>query len=112
MGLYSKIFGDTSSKFIKNSKGTVSKINALEAGISKLAKEDFLQKTQEFKNRLSKGESLDDILPEVFALVREAARRNLGERHYDVQLIGGLALNEGKIKPPKVSVEEIVFPTI
>ncbi|OGI70889.1 preprotein translocase subunit SecA [Candidatus Nomurabacteria bacterium RIFCSPHIGHO2_02_FULL_35_13] len=112
MGLYSKIFGDTSSKFIKNSKGTVSKINALEAGISKLAKEDFLQKTQEFKNRLSKGESLDDILPEVFALVREAARRNLGERHYDVQLIGGLALNEGKIAEMKTGEGKTLVATL
>ncbi|MEK7138670.1 MAG: preprotein translocase subunit SecA, partial [Patescibacteria group bacterium] len=59
--------------------------------------EDFPKKTQEFKDRLAKRENLDDILPEAFALVREAAKRNLGERHYDVQLIGGIALHKGKI---------------
>ena len=97
MSLFSKIFGDESSKFIGNVTEIVVKINALEADISKLADEDFPKKTQEFKDRLSKGESLDDILPEAFALVREAAKRNLKERHYDVQLIGGLALHGVKI---------------
>jgi preprotein translocase subunit SecA len=97
MGFYSKIFGDESSKFINNTKEIVQKINALEADISKLADADFPKKTQEFKDRLGKGETLDDILPEAFALVREAAKRNLKERHYDVQLIGGIALHKGKI---------------
>ena len=97
MSLFSKIFGDESSKFIKNTGEIVDKINALENEILNLADEDFPKKTQEFKDRLAKGESLDDILPEAFALVREAAKRNLGERHYDVQLIGGIALHKGKI---------------
>ncbi|OGI60580.1 preprotein translocase subunit SecA [Candidatus Nomurabacteria bacterium RIFCSPHIGHO2_01_FULL_37_25] len=97
MSLFSKIFGDESSKFIGNVAEIVVKINTLEADISKLMDEDFPKKTQEFKDRLAKGESLDDILPEAFALVREAAKRNLGERHYDVQLIGGIALHKGKI---------------
>ncbi|KKP87489.1 MAG: Protein translocase subunit SecA [Parcubacteria group bacterium GW2011_GWC1_35_8] len=97
MSLFSKIFGDESSKFIKNTTKTIAKINALEVDISKLVDADFPKKTQEFKDRLAKGESLDSIMPEAFALVREAAKRNLKERHYDVQLIGGLALNSGKI---------------
>lgn len=97
MSLFSKIFGDESSKFISNTKETLNKINAFEADISKLADADFPEKTKEFKARLVKGESLDEILPEAFALVREAAKRNLGERHYDVQLIGGIALHRGKI---------------
>jgi len=97
MSLLGKIFGDESSKFIGNTKEILSKINALEADISKLADEDFPKKTQEFKERLKKGEAIDDLLPEAFALVREAAKRNLGERHYDVQLIGGIALHKGKI---------------
>ncbi len=97
MSLYSKIFGDESSKFIKSIGKTVKKINSLEEEISKLKDEDFPKKTQEFKERLSKGETLDEILPEAFALVREAAKRNLKERHYDVQLIGGIALHQGKI---------------
>ncbi len=97
MSLFSKMFGNESSKFIGNVSKTIDKINALEADVSKLADADFPKKTQEFKDRLSKNEALDDILPEAFALVREAAKRNLGERHYDVQLIGGLALHKGKI---------------
>ena len=97
MTLWSQIFGDESSKFIKNAKPIVDKINILEESISKLADLDFPQKTLEFKDRITKGESLDAILPEAFALVREAAKRNLKERHYDVQLIGGIALHQGKI---------------
>ena len=101
MSLFSKMFGNESSKFIGNVAEIVTKINAFEADISKLADEDFPKKTQEFKDRLAKSENrkemLDEILPEVFALVREAAKRNLGERHYDVQLIGGIALHQGKI---------------
>ena len=101
MSLYSKIFGDTSSKFIKTTKKTISKINAKEADILVLKDEDFPIKTHEFKARLEKGESLDDILPEAFALVREAQKRTLGIRLYDVQLIGGIALHEGKIAEMK-----------
>jgi len=101
MGLYSKIFGDESSKFIGNTKGIVSKVNALEADISKLADADFPRKTQEFKDRLSKGETLDDVLVEAFALVREAMNRADSKRLFDVQLIGGLALHQGKIAEMK-----------
>lgn len=97
MSLWNKIFGDESSKFIKNTKEIVAKINSLEESVSKLADSDFPNKTLEFKDRIAKGESLDSILPEAFALVREAAKRNLKERHYDVQLVGGIALHQGKI---------------
>jgi preprotein translocase subunit SecA len=97
MGIFDKIFGDESSKFQKDVTPLVKKINALEESISKLTDAEFPQKTEEFKARLREGGTLDDILPEAFALVREAAKRNLGERHYDVQLIGGLALHGGKI---------------
>jgi preprotein translocase subunit SecA len=101
MSLFSKIFGDESSKFIKKIEGLVSKINDFEAEVAKLADEDFPKKTQAFKDLLAassnKEETLDEILPEAFALVREAAKRNLKERHYDVQLIGGIALHKGKI---------------
>jgi preprotein translocase subunit SecA len=101
MSAFTKIFGDTSSKFIKNISSTVKKINALEADISKLPDEDFPKKTKEFKDRLGKGETLDNILPEAFALVREAGKRCLGERLYDVQLIGGITLHDGKIAEMK-----------
>ncbi|MFA6177630.1 MAG: preprotein translocase subunit SecA [Candidatus Paceibacterota bacterium] len=105
MSLYSKIFGDESSKFIKNTEKIVSKINALEADISKLSDLDFPKKTLEFKDRLSKSsnktETLNEILPEAFALVREAMRRVDNKRLFDVQIIGGLALNQGKIAEMK-----------
>lgn len=112
MSLYNKIFGDTSSKFIKNIKEIVAKINAFEADISKLKDEDFPKKTQEFKDRLENGETLDDILPEAFALVREAAKRNLGERHYDVQLIGGITLHFGKIAEMKTGEGKTLVATL
>ena len=99
------MFGDESSKFIKDTAETVAKINALEADISKLADEDFPKKTLEFKEKLAKAENkkevLDEILPEAFALVREAQKRTLGIRLYDVQLIGGMALHQGKIAEMK-----------
>ncbi|MEI6280381.1 MAG: preprotein translocase subunit SecA [bacterium] len=97
MSLYSKIFGDESSKFIKNTENIVSKINSLEESISKLADSDFPAKTQEFKARLAKGESLDSILPEAFALVREAMKRTDSIRLFDVQMIGSIALHKGHI---------------
>ncbi len=112
MSIFSKIFGDTSTSFVNEAKKTVAKINALEADISKLKDEDFPKKTQEFKDRLAKGESLDDILPEAFAVVREVAKRNLGERHYDVQLIGGLALHKGKIAEMKTGEGKTLVATL
>lgn len=101
MALIKKIFGDASSKFIKEAEKTVKIINSLEGEISKLKDEDFPLKTSEFKKRLEKGETLDNILPEAFALVREAQRRTVGIRLYDVQLIGGMALHRGKISEMK-----------
>ena len=112
MALFSKIFGDTSSKFIKSTEEIVARINALEADFSKLANEDFPRKTQEFKDRLEKDESLDDILPEAFAAVREAAKRNLNERHFDVQLIGGIALHKGKIAEMKTGEGKTLVATL
>jgi len=116
MGLYNKIFGDISSKFIKGTEKIVAKINVLEADISKWADMDFPKKTLEFKDKLANSEdkekTLNEILPEAFALVREAARRNLGERPYDVQLVGGLALNEGKIAEMKTGEGKTLVATL
>jgi len=112
MSFLSNIFGDVSSKFIKNSQNIIEKVNAFEADISLLKDEDFSKKTQEFKGRIEKGESLDDILPEAFALVREASKRNLGERHYDVQLIGGLTLHSGKISEMKTGEGKTLVATL
>src|SRR3989344_584712 len=97
MSVFSKIFGDESSKFIGDAEKITPKINALEESFASLPDQDFPKKTIEFKERLGKGETIDDILPEAYALVREVAKRSLGERHYDVQLLGGLALHHGKI---------------
>ncbi len=112
MAIFSKVFGDESSKFIKNSEKMVSKINGLEVAISALADNDFPKKTEEFKDKLGKGESLDGILPEAFALAREAAKRNLNERPYDVQLIGGLALHSGKIAEMKTGEGKTLVATL
>ncbi len=94
MSLFSKIFGDETSKFLKTAWPEVVKINAFEASISKLSDEELKAKTLDFKKRLADGEELDSILNESFAVVREASRRTLGERHFDVQLIGGMVIHK------------------
>ncbi|MBM6984826.1 MAG: preprotein translocase subunit SecA [Acidaminococcaceae bacterium] len=95
--LIKKIFGDPSEKELKRCRPIVEKINSLEPEMQKLSSANLQAKTQEFKRRLQKGETLDDILPEAFAVVREASRRVTGMRHFDVQLIGGMVLHRGKI---------------
>lgn len=95
--LIKKIFGDPNAKELKNIQPLVEKINALEPEMEKLSSANLQAKTQEFKLRLQKGETLDQLLPEAFAVVREAAKRVTGMRHYDVQMIGGVVLHRGKI---------------
>lgn len=97
MAFLSGIFGTPEARTLKSWGPLVSHINSLEGDFEKLSKEEVKAKTLEFKERLEKGESLDDLLPEAFALVREAAKRTLGERHFDVQLLGGIALHKGGI---------------
>ncbi|OGZ63920.1 MAG: preprotein translocase subunit SecA [Candidatus Staskawiczbacteria bacterium RIFCSPLOWO2_01_FULL_40_39] len=97
MSLFTKIFGDANQKFIKNIQPAVEQINSLEPEMQKLSAEQLKEKTKEFKERLQKGATLDDLLPEAFALVREAGKRTLNQRHFDVQLIGGIALHQGNI---------------
>ncbi len=92
-----KIFGSRNDRLLKQYRKTVNKINALEDKIKALSDEELQQKTAEFKQRLANGETLDDILPEAFAVCREASVRTLGMRHFDVQLIGGMVLHYGKI---------------
>jgi preprotein translocase subunit SecA len=96
-GLLKKIFGSRNDRLIKQYSRAVRKINALEEGISALSDEELRGKTVEFKERVVKGETLDALLPEAFAVVREAGKRALGMRHFDVQLIGGMVLHDGKI---------------
>ena len=96
-GLLKKIFGSRNDRLIKQYLQVVRKINALEAGISALSDAALCDKTAAFKARVADGESLDALLPEAFAVVREAGKRTLGMRHFDVQLIGGMVLHDGKI---------------
>jgi preprotein translocase subunit SecA len=95
--LIKKIVGSKNERELKRIQPLVDKINQLEDKISPLADDRLLAKTSEFKERIERGESIDEILPEAFAVVRETAKRTLGERHYDVQLIGGIVLHSGKI---------------
>ena len=97
MGIFSKIFKSYSEKEVKRIMPIVDKINSLEPEISKLTDEELKNKTNIFKKQLEEGKTLDDILPEVFATVREASKRVLGMRHFDVQLIGGIILHQGRI---------------
>ena len=97
MSFLSKIFGDPNEREIKKDRFIVDKINSLEESIKALTDKQLSAKTDEFRQRLTKKETLDDILPEAFAVVREASKRKLGQRHFDVQLIGGIVLHEGKI---------------
>lgn len=112
MSFLSKIFGDSSQRFINSLKPIVEKINQLEGQYEKLKTEDFSQKTAEFKKRIKQGEGLDDILSEAFALVREAAKRTLGQRHFDVQLLGGIVLHQGKISEMKTGEGKTLVATL
>lgn len=97
MGLMEKIFGTHSDNELKRIYPIVDRIEAMEPEIKALSDEELRDKTREFKNRLADGETLDDILPEAYAVVREAAYRSLGMRHYRVQLVGGIILHQGRI---------------
>ncbi|HRY36450.1 MAG TPA: preprotein translocase subunit SecA [Candidatus Magasanikbacteria bacterium] len=97
MSFLAKIFGDPNAKIIKDIMPVVEKINSFESTIQKLSMEELRGKTIEFKKRLANGETLEDILPEAFAVVREASKRITGMRHYDTQLIGGIVLHRGQI---------------
>src|SRR3990167_3520728 len=100
LGFLGKIF-DSNEKVVKNLQPVIDIINGLEPDYQKLTDKQLLEKTIQFKDRLSKGETLDDILPEAFALVREAAKRTINQRHFDVQLVGGIVLHQGKIAEMK-----------
>ncbi len=97
MSLLTQIFGSRNQRLLKQYQKTVREINALEPALEQLSDQALQAKTPEFKERLAKGENIDDILPEAFAVCREASKRVLKMRHFDVQLIGGMALHYGKI---------------
>jgi len=96
-GLLKKIFGSRNDRLLKQYKRIVAQINSLEQGIASLDDAALQAKTAEFKSKLAAGQTIDEILPEAFAVVREASKRVMNMRHFDVQMIGGLALHQGKI---------------
>ena len=106
------LFKTYSEKEVKRIRPIVDKINGLEEEISKLTDTELKRKTEEFKNRYANGESLDDLLPEAFAIVREASKRVLGMRHFDVQLIGGVVLHQGRIAEMKTGEGKTLVATL
>ncbi|MBM6826701.1 preprotein translocase subunit SecA [Mordavella massiliensis] len=112
MGLITKIFGTHSENELKRVYPVVDAIEALEPEIQKLSDAELKDKTREFKQRLAEGETLDDLLPEAFAVVREAAVRTLGMRHFRVQLIGGIILHQGRIAEMKTGEGKTLVSTL
>ncbi len=112
VSFFKKIVGTKNDRELKRLDHYVREINALEHDIEKLSDDELKNKTQEFKNRLNEGESLEDILPETFAVVREVGKRTLNMRHFDVQLVGGVVLHEGKIAEMKTGEGKTLVATL
>ncbi len=112
LNFLTKLFGSSNDRILKKIQPIIDQINEFEPRIQALSDIQISEKTTEFKNRLAKGETLDDILPEAFALVREASVRTLGLRHYDVQLIGGIALHRGTIAEMKTGEGKTLMSTL
>jgi preprotein translocase subunit SecA len=110
--IFNSIFGTRNDRLLKEYSSKVSLINALEPEIKKLKDSDFKKKTNEFKNKIKDGVKLDDLIVEVFAHVREASVRSLGMRHFDVQLMGGMALNDGKISEMRTGEGKTLVATL
>src|SRR5215510_16451774 len=111
-GLAKSIFGSANDRYVRGLGKYVDAVNALEPNIQALTDEELKSQTELFRKRLANGEKLDSLLPEAFATVREAAIRTLGQRHYDVQLIGGIALHEGKIAEMKTGEGKTLVATL
>ncbi|GAB5467754.1 MAG: preprotein translocase subunit SecA [Rhodospirillales bacterium] len=107
-----RLFGSANDRFVKGLQRDVQAINALEAGLEGLSDQELAGRTQSFRERLDGGAKLDDILPEAFATVREAAKRTLGQRHYDVQLMGGIVLHRGMISEMKTGEGKTLVATL
>ncbi len=111
-GVLAKLFGSNNARQLKRMQPLVNHINELESGIKNLTDEQLTAKTYEFKEQFAQGRSLEDILPEAFAVVRETAHRKLEQRHYDVQLIGGIVLHHGKIAEMKTGEGKTLTATL
>ncbi len=112
MKYLNKLFGDVNAKYLKKIQPLVDKINSLEKNFSSLSDEELKNKTQEFKDQLKNGSTLDNILPEAFAVVREVSKRTTGMRHYDVQLLGGIILHNGQITEMKTGEGKTLVATL
>ncbi len=112
MKMIKKIFGTKSTRTINKIKGKLKEINSLEEQMIKLTDKELRQKTDEFKERLANGKTLEDILPEAFAVVREASKRVLGMRHFDVQILGGIILHQGRIAEMKTGEGKTLVETL
>ena len=112
MAILSKIFGDANARYIKSLQPIVDRINSLEKDFEKFSDSELKEKTAEFRKLLSEGKTLDDILPEAFAAVREASKRTLGQRHFDVQLMGGITLHRGNISEMKTGEGKTLVATL
>ena len=110
--LAKRLFGSANDRYLKGLGPTVTAINALEPQLQELSDEALRARTAELRGRLAQGESLDDILPDAFATVREAAKRTLGQRHYDVQMVGGMVLHQGKIAEMKTGEGKTLVATL
>ena len=112
MSFLTKIFGDPNAKVVSQIRLIVDQINSFEPALEKLSSEELKNKSIEFKERLSKGVSLDDILPEAFAVVREVSKRVTGMRHFDVQMIGGVVLHRGQISEMRTGEGKTLVATL
>ena len=111
-GFLRKLFGSSNERRIKGYRPRVDEINALEGELEKLTDDALRARTDEFRKELADGKTLDDILVPAFATCREAAKRTLGQRHFDVQLIGGMILHEGKISEMKTGEGKTLVATL
>ena len=96
INILTKIFGSRNDRLLKQYRNVLAKVNGLEGQFEKLSDDGLRDKTNEFKTRIAKGETLDSVLPEAFAVVREGSKRVMKMRHFDVQILGGMALHNGK----------------
>ena len=111
-GFAKSLFGSSNDRYVKSIMKVVDKINAFEPEIEPLSDEELKAKTPYFRERVANGETLDDILPEAFAVVREAAKRTLGQRHYDVQMVGGIVLHRGEISEMRTGEGKTLVATL
>ncbi|NIP17758.1 MAG: preprotein translocase subunit SecA, partial [Xanthomonadales bacterium] len=110
--IFTKIFGSRNDRLVKKMNRTVQLINDLEESIQALSDDELKARTAEFRSRFEQGESLEDLLPEAFACVREASVRTMGLRHFDVQMIGGIVLHRGMISEMKTGEGKTLMATL